>query len=424
MSNIVTMAMKDIRLLFRDRLSLFFIVLWPLTMAVFFGAMFSGLSSGPESVPVALVDEDRTAASERFAARLEDSELLAVERTSAEQGLDLLRQGRTAVLITLGPGFGAALDNPFVATPRIDMAVDPTQMAVAGMIRGLLLETAGEELSALITDPDRIAALNATNRLGIEALPPSAARDEFLTFLDLTPRITSLIEELGIGGSTTAAARGGAPLDIVQSTIEAERIGPANAYSASFPQAMIWALIGGSASFSLSLTVERSRGTLLRLLVSPTTVRQVLASKALAAVATSVATTSSLIALGITAFGVAPASYPLLAVAILCGAVCFSGLTMAFSVLGSTEGGTAGVSWGVMLPMSLLGGVMFPLFLMPQWMQVLSNVSPMKWALLALEGAVWRGFTPAEMALPCGVLVLIGVAAFSFGAARLRWSAD
>lgn len=424
MSNIVTMAMKDIRLLFRDRLSLFFIVLWPLTMAVFFGAMFSGLSSGPESVPVALVDEDRTAASERFAARLEDSELLAVERTSAEQGLDLLRQGRTAVLITLGPGFGAALDNPFVATPRIDMAVDPTQMAVAGMIRGLLLETAGEELSALITDPDRIAALNATNRLGIEALPPSAARDEFLTFLDLTPRITSLIEELGIGGSTTAAARGGAPLDIVQSTIEAERIGPANAYSASFPQAMIWALIGGSASFSLSLTVERSRGTLLRLLVSPTTVRQVLASKALAAVATSVATTSSLIALGITAFGVAPASYPLLAVAVLCGAVCFSGLTMAFSVLGSTEGGTAGVSWGVMLPMSLLGGVMFPLFLMPQWMQVLSNVSPMKWALLALEGAVWRGFTPAEMALPCGVLVLIGVAAFSFGAARLRWSAD
>lgn len=424
MSNIVTMAMKDIRLLFRDRLSLFFIVLWPLTMAVFFGAMFSGLSSGPESVPVALVDEDRTTASERFAARLEDSELLTVERTSAEQGLDLLRQGRTAVLLTLGPGFGAALDNPFVATPRIDMAVDPTQMAVTGMIRGLLLEAAGEDLSALITDPDRMAALNATNRLGIEALPPSAARDEFLTFLDLTPRISSLIEELGIGGSTTAAATGGAPLEIVQSTIEAERIGPANAYSTSFPQAMIWALIGGSASFSLSLTVERTRGTLLRLLVSPTTARQVLASKALAALTVSIATTTALIALGIAAFGVAPASYPLLALAVLCGAICFSGLTMAFSVLGSTEGGTAGVSWGVMLPMSLLGGVMFPLFLMPQWMQVLSNVSPMKWALLALEGAVWRGFTPAEMALPCGVLVLIGVAAFSFGAARLRWSAD
>ena len=424
MSNIVTMAMKDIRLLCRDRLSLFFIVLWPLTMAVFFGAMFSGLSSGPESVPVALVDEDRTAASERFAARLEDSELLTVERTSTEQGLDLLRQGRTAVLLTLGPGFGAALDNPFVATPRIDMAVDPTQMAVAGMIRGLLVEAAGEDLSALIADSDRMAALNATNRLGIEALPPSAARDEFLTFLDLTPRISSLIEELGIGGSTTAAARGGAPIEIVRATIEAERMGPTNAYSTSFPQAMIWALIGGSAAFSLSLTVERSRGTLLRLLVSPTTSRQVLASKALAALTTSVATTTALIALGIVAFGVAPTSYPLLALAVLCGAICFAGLTMAFSVIGKTEGGTSGVSWGAMLPMSLLGGVMFPLFLMPQWMQYLSNVSPMKWALLALEGAVWRGFTFLEMLLPCGVLVLIGAAAFGFGASRLRWRAD
>ncbi len=424
MSNIVTMAAKDIRLLFRDRLSLFFVVLWPLTMAIFFGAMFAGMGSGPESVPVALADEDRTAGSERFAARLVELEGLTVEAVSREQGLDLIRRGQAPVLVTLQPGFGAALDNPFVTTPRLEMAVDPRQMAVAGMVRGLLLESAGAELADLMTDPGRMAAANAANRSGIAALPPSVARDEFLAFLDTTPRISSLLEELGIGGATTAVTRGGTPLEVEQTTIQAERQGPPNAYATSFPQAMIWALIGGAASFSLSLTLERSRGTLLRLLVSPTTARQVLASKALAALATSVAVTTALIALGIAAFGVEPTSYPLLALAVLCGAVCFSGLTMAFSVLGSTEGGTAGVSWGVMLPMSLLGGVMFPLFLMPQWMQYVSNISPMKWALLALEGAVWRGFTPVEMILPCLVLVLIGVVAFSFGAARLRWSAD
>ena len=424
MSNIVTMALKDIRLLLRDRLSLFFVLLWPLTMAIFFGAMFSGLASGPESVPVALADEDRTAGSERFVARLAELEGLTVEAVPREQGLDLIRRGRAPVLVTLQPGFGAALDNPFVATPRLEMAVDPRQAAVAGMVRGLLLESAGAELADLMADPARMAAATAANRSGIAALPPSAARDEFLSFLDTTPRISSLIEELGIGGATTAATRGGTPLEVEQTTIQAEQRGPTNAYATTFPQAMIWALIGGAASFSLSLTLERSRGTLLRLLVSPTGTREVLASKALAAMATSVAVTTALIALGIAAFGVDPTSYPLLALAVLCGAICFSGLTMAFSVLGSTEGGTAGVSWGIMLPMSLLGGVMFPLFLMPQWMQVLSNVSPMKWALLALEGAVWRGFTPVEMILPCSVLVLIGALAFSFGASRLRWSAD
>lgn len=424
MSNIVTMALKDIRLLLRDRLSLFFVLLWPLTMAVFFGAMFAGLSSGPEAVPVALADEDRTAGSARFAARLAELEGLTVDAVTREQGLDLIRRGQAPVLVTLRSGFGAALDNPFVTTPRLEMAVDPRQMAVAGMVRGLLLETAGAELAALMGDPDRMAAANAANRAGIASLPPSATRDEFLTFLDTTPRISSLLDELGIGGATTAATFGGTPLEVEQTSIQAERQGPTSPYAASFPQAMIWALIGGTASFSLSLTLERSRGTLLRLLVSPTTTRQVLASKALAATAASVAVTTGLIALGILGFGVQPSSYPLLALAVLCGAVCFSGLTMAFSVLGSTEGGTAGVSWGVMLPLSLLGGVMFPLYLMPQWMQALSNISPMKWSLLALEGAVWRGFTPVEMILPCSVLVLIGVVAFSFGVSRLRWSAD
>ncbi len=424
MSNIVTMALKDIRLLFRDRQSLFFVILWPLTMAVFFGAMFAGLTSGPESVPVAVADEDRTAGAERFLARLENANGLAVKRVSSEQGLDLLRRGDTAVLVTLAPGFGAALDNPFVATPQLGITVDPAQMAVAGMVRGLLLESAGAELGDLITNPARMADANAANRSGIAALPPSPARDEFLAFLDMTPRISSLIEELGIGGSTTTATGAGAPLQIEQATIQRERVGPPNAYATTFPQAMIWALIGGAASFSLSLTVERSRGTLLRLLVSPTSTRQVLTSKALAALTTSVAVTTALIALGIAAFGVRPTSYLLLALAVLCGAICFSGLTMAFSVLGSTEGGTAGLSWGAMLPLSLLGGVMFPLYLMPQWMQTLSNISPMKWTLLALEGAVWRGFTPVEMLLPCAVLVLIGGVAFGFGASRLRWSAD
>jgi ABC-2 type transport system permease protein len=52
---------------------------------------------------------------------------------------------------------------------------------------------------------------------------------------------------------------------------------------------------------------------------------------------------------------------------------------------------------------------------MPGWMQTASNVSPVKWGILALEGGIWRGFTLAEEARPCGVLVAVGVAGFAFG---------
>jgi ABC-2 type transport system permease protein len=73
-----------------------------------------------------------------------------------------------------------------------------------------------------------------------------------------------------------------------------------------------------------------------------------------------------------------------------------------------------------MLPMSMLGGGMVPLFAMPGWMQSVSNYSPIKWGILALEGAIWRGFTPSDMLLPCGILLAVGVVGFTVGARVFR----
>ncbi len=422
MNKIVAMAAKDIHILFRDKLGFFFTVFFPLMMAIFFGAMFAGLSRGPANIPIALVDQDRTAASERFIERLGQASGLAVEQIPGEEALEQVRRGRTAVLVTLTPGFGAALDNPFVTTPEVEMTVDPTQFAVAGMVRGVLLEAAGAELQDLMSDPARLGAANSQNSLFFESLPPSDARDQMLTFLDLSPRVSSLIDEMGLGAAT-GGNQGffGPPLEIEQTEVQAERPGPTNSYATSFAQAMLWTLIGGSVSFSMSIAIERSRGTLMRLLVAPITARHLLAAKGLACLGATLFTSSALITLGITVFDVRPTSYPLLALALLCGSICFCGIMMALSVIGGTEQAAAGIGWGLSLPLSMLGGGMVPLFLMPEWMQRLANISPMKWTLMAYEGAIWRGFTLNEMLLPCTVLVAIGVVAFTLGARRLRW---
>ena len=422
MNKIVAMAAKDIHILFRDKLGFFFTVFFPLMMAIFFGAMFAGLSRGPANIPIALVDQDRTAASERFIERLGQASGLTVEQIPGEEALEQVRRGRTAVMVTLAPGFGAALDNPFVTTPEVEMTVDPTQFAVAGMVRGVLLEAAGAELQDLMSDPARLGAANSQNSLFFESLPPSSARDDMLTFLDLSPRVSSLIDEMGLGAAT-GGNQGffGPPLEIEQTEVQAERPGPTNSYATSFAQAMLWTLIGGSVSFSMSIAIERSRGTLMRLLVAPVTARHLLAAKGLACLGATLFTSSALITLGITVFGVRPTSYPLLALALLCGSICFCGIMMALSVIGGTEQAAAGIGWGLSLPLSMLGGGMVPLFLMPEWMQRLANISPMKWTLMAYEGAIWRGFTPGEMLLPCAVLVAIGVIAFTLGARRLRW---
>ena len=68
-----------------------------------------------------------------------------------------------------------------------------------------------------------------------------------------------------------------------------------------------------------------------------------------------------------------------------------------------------------MMPFTMIGGGMIPLAFMPAWMQTVSNISPVKWGILALEGAVWRDFTLIEMFLPCGILLGIGAMAFAVG---------
>ena len=58
---------------------------------------------------------------------------------------------------------------------------------------------------------------------------------------------------------------------------------------------------------------------------------------------------------------------------------------------------------------------------MPDWMLRLSNFSPVKWGIIALEGAVWRGFSLPEMLLPCGILIAVGVVCFLLGVRKLSW---
>ena len=63
--------------------------------------------------------------------------------------------------------------------------------------------------------------------------------------------------------------------------------------------------------------------------------------------------------------------------------------------------------------------VLIPLVAMPEWMLAVSHFIPVKWGVLALEGAIWRGFDLADMLLPCGILLSVGLLGFGLGARTL-----
>jgi ABC-2 type transport system permease protein len=198
--------------------------------------------------------------------------------------------------------------------------------------------------------------------------------------------------------------------------------GPRTPYEVTFPSGLAWALIGTCMAFAISIVYERITGTFLRLRLAPVSRAQVLAGKALACFIGCLISTGFLFAIGRFLFHIRVSDPLMLLAAVGAAAFCFTGLMMLIAAIGRSPQSVSGAGWAVMLVLSMTGGGMIPLFAMPPWLQALSNFSLVKWAILGVEGAVWRGFGWMEMAKPLGILAAAGVVAFALGAAALSRS--
>lgn len=426
MREIFALAAKDLRLLVRDKAGFFFAFFFPLMIAVFFGAIFGG--GGGDSqyrLSVVLVDEDHSPESAAFVGQLAAASVLRATVATREAAFESVRLGRSAAYVIVKPGYGEASRRMFWGTPpEVELGIDPARRADAAMLEGVLMRQASRRFADLLANPaTQLANLGAARRsLAASPTMPGAARGNLERLFDDLERFYAEIPSSDSASARAGASAGVEPVAIDRVDVGPKRAGPKNAYAITFPQGVIWGFIGVSAAFGLSIVSERNAGTLMRLQVAPIGRAHILAGKALATFLTTVALATGLFVLARLVFGVVPGSIALLALAILASAVAFVGIMMLLSVLGKTEQAASGFGWAVLLIFSMLGGGMIPYFLMPAWLRVMSNASPVKWSILAMEGAVWRGFSAAEMMLPVGILVAVGVGFFAIGVRAFSWS--
>jgi ABC-2 type transport system permease protein len=412
---VLALALKDLRLLTRHRGDFFFVVGWPIVLAVLFGLIFAAPPEGRSPLRVALVDEDGTDGSRAFAARLAQAgglDLAVVGRAEAEA---LVRQGKRVAWVVLLSGFGQASANPFAGTaPSVELGIDPTRKAEAAMLEGLLAREAAERLQERLSDRDASRRMVADALSRLRYAPPwspeKKRNERFLLELDRW-----LAEAPAEGGGLKLQ-----PLAVEQKAADSDRRGPRRSFEFTFPQGMLWGLLACAANFAIGLVRERTTGTMGRLLTAPLTRRQILLGKALACFVAMIAVETLLVAVGGLGFGVRPTSWLLLAAAVLASAAAFTGIMMVLAVVAETEQSASGAAWATLLVLALLGGGMVPLFVMPPWMLTASGVSPARWAILALEGALWRGFSPREMAVPVGLLLAIGAVGLLLGTRLFR----
>ncbi|MBN2431578.1 MAG: ABC transporter permease [Acidobacteria bacterium] len=424
MKQILALAIKDLRLLLRDKAGFFFTFFFPLLIAVFFGTIFSGSGGGDGGISILVVDEDQTEESQAFIQTLTEADELTVRPVARAEAEDMVRRGQAVAYVMITEGFGEARQHVFWGEPpRIELGVDPARRAEAGMLQGILTKYAVQGFQRTFTDRSRMQGSVRDALSAVETAPDMGGEQrhnlrrflgELDIFLENTPAADPGGEDRGFQGFE--------PLRIEKKDVVVQRVGPTNSFAVSFPQGMIWGILGCAAAFGISLVTERRRGTLVRLRMAPLSRFQILAGKAGACFLTTVGLSVGLFMIGCLVFGVAPHSYFLLGLAIVSSCLAFVGIMMLLSVLGKTEQSAAGIGWAVLLVMAMLGGGMIPLFIMPAWMRTVSHVSPIKWSMLALEGAIWRQFSLAEMLLPCGILVLVGVVLFAVGVRLFRWS--
>ena len=422
MIEVLALAGKDLLLLFRDKGGFFFAFFFPLVMAVFFGTVFSGGGNETRAMAVLIVDEDSTAQSVEFIRTLSESAEFNVEKTTRDDAAQKVRTGKRVANIVVKKGFGEARGRMFWGEPpTVEVGVDPSRKAESGLIQGVLMKYAAEAMQRTFSDR---SALRATLAQTLDSLRSPGSREfpgreNLLKFLGEFDRFTA---DTTLDANRSGTSGGFQPLKIVEAVVIREESGPRNAYAVSFPQGIIWGMTGCAAAFGISLVLERSRGTLIRLRIAPISRVQILAGKALACFLATLLISISLLVIAALFFGVRPSSFPHLAMAVLCASIAFVGIMMFLSVLGKTERSAGGIGWAALLLMSMIGGGMIPLFVMPAWMQTLSNVSPVKWSVLAIEGALWRNFSFDEMMLPCGILLGAGILFFAVGVKVFRWT--
>lgn len=418
MKKVFFLALKDLKVLLSSKGNIFWVFSFPALFALFFGAVYSGAGESPSGMKIAVVDEDNSEFSASFVSRLQSYEALEINLAGRDQAVEQVRKGKIAAAVVLKKGLGDGLEALLDSDePKIEIAADPSRKMEGGYLQGLLAKAQFEALGENFTDRNWVRRQVALWKNDVKDDNDLNAKQVKL-YLDFFGAFDTLLKDVNEENYTSAFD--GEILNFAKLDVNREYEGPATSFQITFPQCLLWGILMCTSTFAISIVKERANGTFERLRVGPIGLAHILAGKGLACFITCVLMTCALYALAKALFKMPIGSMPLFILAVTCTLLCFVGLVMFICTLGRTEQSVGAAGWSILIIMGMLGGAMLPLIFMPSWLRPFSHISPVKWSILALEGAIWRNFTLVEMLTPCLILLAFGAVAFLLGVVTLR----
>lgn len=396
MKKIFAITWKDALLRFSNKSEWLFFLILP----VVFTMILAG-GAAPQAdnrIRLIVVDQAGTPLAQSLVEALEKSDSVRPDlKTLAEAEAALKTRSTSAVLI-IPADF--RLDAPSGSPAELELRQLPnnTNALVAGRAVEAVIGRAGSEAA--------IAARSAAEAERIRPFDSAAGRQAFLDAAAQSAR--ALLDE--------APAR----VSVTQAAVERDLVWDPRANS-SAGQLITWVfipLIGLSGSFAF----ERQKGTLRRLLTSPTGKATFLAGTITGQVALALVQMLLLVGFAIVVmklnWGQNP---PALMVILLTSALAASALGTALGSFVKTESQASGLSMMLGMTMALLGGCWYPLEMFPQFIRDMVRVLPTTWAMQGMLDLVLRGQGLVDILPEAGVLLLFAAVFFTIGVARFRY---
>ncbi|HXF78294.1 MAG TPA: ABC transporter permease [Usitatibacter sp.] len=429
MNAFLALVRTDLRLYLSNRRALLITVAAPILIAAFFGAMMGGApGKRPARVPLAVVDLDRSALTERIVADMKADESFDVREPALPAAIEQVRAGKIRGAIVLPEGFGERAPRAMFRPgdkPEIEIHVDPSQAVALALVKGLLAQHVMREVSkaAFGQGVDGAKMLDqARKELRESTRIDETDRRDYLALLD---QVARLRDRQAASGKAIPGFGGGNGLEMPFTTKEHEVTSgeaPYNGYAHSFAGMGVQFILFSGIDLGVGVLLMRRMGLWKRLRAAPVSRRLLLGSRI-----ASGAAIAFLLMLGIYAAGIAifhvriEGSWLGFFLIVAAFAILTSSFGLLIASLGRTPEATRGLAILATLLLVMLGGAWVPTFVFPQWVQSATLFVPTRWAVDGLEAMTWRGLGLAAALPAVAAMLTFSVAFGAIAVACFRW---
>lgn len=374
-SDALTIAWKDLTEFRRSRITLIFSIIMPILMIGMIGLIFQDSASALNKTPVGLIVDDQGILGSQVVSMIDtissESETIQIVQVTAQSEVHrLILAGDISGAIVIPHNFSSSIQNQTQA--QILVLTDPSNPTIAlGLTQYL------SQVIAIIADQfsrDIIVT-------GIPIIDP-----DFI----LHP-LTLQVE--------TIVAGGGSSFDFVAPGFIAMNV-----------------MMSGLSALGAALARERESGTLAGVLMSPISRTAIILGKMISFTVRNLFQGGITIAMAIVVFGITIRGNPLIIAGILIiGTLSFLGLGIVATAIAKEQESAQLVLGLLQFPMMFLSGVLFPVEQMPVFLQTVSKVLPLTYAVDALRKVMILGAGIDAVIEPLFILIALAIVTIVLG---------